>query len=318
LLARAKLRARARCFEIGFVVPWDIGIDASCRKSVHLTDRRLPGGEAIGKIVEYRLTCSAQEGARAGIKIACCIGKGVPAAEPAPGVGVYASTGYAQAGYQATTGGQLSIVEGELVYETFDDFEINDDGLDLFNMTADTCLLNYTSFDVPQAGFSVFGDVTQASTTVANLSDLSGFIDATAIVKTRTFGVKGSGVPTGTLATYADGKLTLNKPANFFPGRPLGSPGITLQTRTVSLELTAAHLNNGIVQGGLRDQVRAINGQGVAPTTSFGRDPIGGLAQVPTIVTLDLPDLSAEFATEFAPQVLPLALPKTIDLQVIG
>jgi hypothetical protein len=334
LLGRAKLRYRARCFDIAITVPWSIAIQATCRKTVQLTDYRLPGGAALGKIKHYAIVIDDQ-GARGELTLACCIGRGSTVTED-PGVGDYAGSGYMQTGYQRMSGAQLSVVEGELVYQTFDDFGINDDGVDLFNMNADTCLLNYTTSDIPAVGFSVSGELTQGSTVVSNLSDLSGFIAATTVVKSRTFGVKGTGIPLGSRATYSDGKLTLSNPANFFPGRPLGSiPSVG--TQTVSIAVTGSHLNSGIVEGGLRDQVNAIRGVGVViPPIStggflahqfggglggittpgaLGIDPIGGISQMPTVITLDLPDLTAEFATSFAPQVQPLALPKTIDLE---
>lgn len=324
LLARAKLRARARCVDIKFTVPWTrrdgshLGIALTCRQSVQLTDYRLPGGIATGKVRAYRLVLDG-EGQRAEVTMACCIGRGNTTAT-SPGIGDYAASGYMQAGYQRMNNAQLSIVDGELTYETFDDFAVNDDGVDLFNMNADTCLLNYSTVNVPAAGFSVMGDVTQGSSLVANLSDLSGFLTATATVKGRIFGVVGTGVPLGTTATYADGKLTLSRVANFFPGTLVsGSTSTTglatAKTERVTLSISAANLTSGILQGGLTAQVNAIQGVGVEPTTSFGRDPIGGLKQMPTVITIDLPDLTSDFTTEFAPQVSPLMLPKTIDLQ---
>jgi hypothetical protein len=217
-------------------------------------------------------------------------------------------------------------------------------------MTADTCLLNSVNVDIPAVSFVVEGDVTQGSTVVANLSDLSGFIAATTLLKNRSFRVQGNGMPLigGSLATYADGKITLATPANFFPFNLTAL--VPIETQRVALTISAPHLNSGILTGGLTDQVLALHGIGVidnhpapwkpivypggkslidpAPGLSIldliksgilgvptGIDPTIGLGQMPTWITLDLPDLTGEFVTAFAPQVSPLMLPKTIDLQ---
>ncbi len=132
--ARAKLLLRARAVTIDIVVKWAKAIGISCRQNVHLIDYRIPGGEATGKVIAYELIASPSEGMRAKITLGCTIGRG-GIIEPTEGTGAYAATGYMARGYQAVLGGTIDLGDGSVVYQTFSDFTINDDGVDLFNVT---------------------------------------------------------------------------------------------------------------------------------------------------------------------------------------
>lgn len=137
--ARAKLMLRARAVTIEIVVKWAKALGISCRQNVHLTDYRIPGGEATGKVVAYELIGSAAEGMRAKISLGCTIGRGgvVAASE---GTGAYASPGYMASGYQAVLGGTVDLGDGSVAYQSFGDFVINDDGVSLFDLSPATVI----------------------------------------------------------------------------------------------------------------------------------------------------------------------------------
>jgi hypothetical protein len=145
LLARAKLVARARSVIIKFVTPWEVAEDISCRHNVHLIDNRLPGGEAIGKVTQYTLSASGEGEIQAEITIGCTIGYGVALGAAATGTPSYVNDNYVNDGYQQRTGGQATLIAGELLYESFDNFEVtDDDGVNLLDMTARTVVNSLT------------------------------------------------------------------------------------------------------------------------------------------------------------------------------
>lgn len=78
MVARNRIRTRARAIEISFRVPFHSAVDLSCRKSasVHVP-KLIPGGWATGKIVSYSLSWSGFTGElSAEVKISCAIGSG--------------------------------------------------------------------------------------------------------------------------------------------------------------------------------------------------------------------------------------------------
>src|ERR1700687_288631 len=137
--ARAKLVWRARAVDISYAIPWAAGLGLSCRQNGVITDTRLMGATATGKVIAYKLTASAQSGMRAEVTIGCTIGKG-GAVAASNGVGSYASNGYMQPGYQTVQGGTIDLGDNSVTYENFDDFTVDDDGLDLFNMSAENVI----------------------------------------------------------------------------------------------------------------------------------------------------------------------------------
>lgn len=108
----------------------------SCRWNAVVTDPRIPGGQASGKVTSYKLLASASGGMRAIVTIGCTIGHGGVPTSPVAGVGTYAAPGYMAPGYQVTSGATVGLPGGELTYQSFDDFTIKDDGVNFFDMTA--------------------------------------------------------------------------------------------------------------------------------------------------------------------------------------
>ena len=290
LLARAKLLARARGVDIKFGMPWKLGTGLSCRYNVQLTDRRLPGGSAIGKVKKYALIFDGR-GQRAEVTIGCTVGHGSTVAAQA-GHNTYADN--YDSGYEVSSGIEVAIASSDLVYQSLDDFEVVDDGLDLFNMTPENCVLNLNSNLAPVSLLST-GDVS-LTTIVDNLASVAGLIIG------NDYAITGPGIPINTTATYDGGfRLTLSRAA-------------TQARRGAPLHISSQAVN-GILQGGPRDQISAIN-SGTRLTGSGYSDPITALSNTPTVITLDLVPLQgSEFTTEFVPAVSALMVPKTIDLE---
>jgi hypothetical protein len=135
LTARAKMRARARSVDITFGVDWPTALGITLRHSITYLDRRLPGGTATGKVKSYKLTVG-EAGMFGEFTIGCSIGND-DLSSAAEGVPSYVAAGYVDPGYQVISGGQKMLLNEELAYQTLDDFVIDDDGLDLTNMTID-------------------------------------------------------------------------------------------------------------------------------------------------------------------------------------
>jgi hypothetical protein len=147
-LARAQLLARARAVHVSFEPGFDDVTGISLRDNATITapSSALPGGEASGKVIGYTLALDGDQGARtASVTIGCTIGRGGSVSTIA-GDGVYAEPGYMEDGYQQTTGGATAIA-GDISYESFDGAAINDDGVDLSNLTAANSILTLEVVD---------------------------------------------------------------------------------------------------------------------------------------------------------------------------
>lgn len=135
MLARAKLRARARAVNIKIEVPWHIAVGLSCRHNLQVLDGRLPGGSATGKVTSYSLTASGEGEMQAGVSIGCSVGHG-GTISPLDGAPTYADD-YVE-GYQVGIGGIIDPGSGDVTYESIEEFDaVDDDGVDLFQMTPD-------------------------------------------------------------------------------------------------------------------------------------------------------------------------------------
>ena len=167
-VARARLMARARAVEISIDVPFAVATQLSCRKSAAITDARLPGGSATGKIVHYGFRCNGDTGEMLGtVTIACTIGKG-SSVTASPGTPKYADSGYADTGYQQYASQQVAPITSEIAYTKPTDPPA-DDGVDFFNMRADTVI----------DSFAVTGGVTEQAAALNDLfDDISSAVEA--------------------------------------------------------------------------------------------------------------------------------------------
>lgn len=139
LLARAALLSRSRTVRTTFQIPFEDGLDLSCRKSVALTDRRLPGGAATGKIVGYQIT---QENGKkyCTVTIASAIGHGGVPTE-VQGDPTYVEDGYVEDGYQTRAGQMLIMPSTDVAIGDVSNTAPNDDGVDFINgINADTMI----------------------------------------------------------------------------------------------------------------------------------------------------------------------------------
>jgi hypothetical protein len=138
-LARARLFRRARTVEITFLLPFWQGLHLSCRKRITLTEERLPGGVATGKIVGYRLYGSGDGEFGAEVTIACSVGHGGEVTA-APGTPTYVDSGYSDAGWQVASGETILPFPGV----TYGDYFItpNDDGIDFFDVKPEDMIRN--------------------------------------------------------------------------------------------------------------------------------------------------------------------------------
>jgi hypothetical protein len=136
MVARAQLLARARAVSVTFETDIQTGFaaDLSCRKSAVLSDPRLPGGMATGKVVAYTLSGNGDSGVfGCSVKIGCAIGRG-DTVSASPGSPTYVAEGYVSTGYQRYDGGFVVPVPGEVAYTPIEGQLPNDDGIDLIQL----------------------------------------------------------------------------------------------------------------------------------------------------------------------------------------
>lgn len=143
LVARAKLRARARAADLTFSLNWTdaLGLGIGLRKSVRLFDRRLPGGVATGKVKSYKLLV-ADGVMRGEFALGCTVGNGDPA-NPAVGENSYVEDGYVS-DYQVVAGGQVEMLPAELSYQPLTEFFVSDDGLNVTNLSVENAVNSCT------------------------------------------------------------------------------------------------------------------------------------------------------------------------------
>lgn len=157
LRTRAELLDSARAVNVSFATRFENILDVSLRKSASLLDPRLPGGTAQGKIVAYSASLDGNAGrATCSITIGCSVGKGntVSGDDGNPN---YVEEGYVDTGYQ-TYSDKLILVAGDVTYGDYDNVNIDDDGIDFFNVREQDMLLSAlvtNGVDVQDAAFSL-------------------------------------------------------------------------------------------------------------------------------------------------------------------
>lgn len=170
LVARARLIAQARAVEIEAEIPFATAIGLSCRKSATLTDARIPGGTATGKIVGYSFGLSGDDGAMLGsVTVACTIGTGGSLGSDAAVPG-YVTEGYAD-DWQAYTGGDEVLASGDLAFGHFD-VAIADDGVIFDGFRALDAVEQCIVVNGPTAQAAVLGQpMTDAAEAIAALNE---------------------------------------------------------------------------------------------------------------------------------------------------
>lgn len=100
--ARAKLRRRARAVQVTFQCRLEaVAPTISCRMNAGITDPRLPGGSAVGKVISYKLTRDGDSGSSyAEVTLGCTIGNANTIVVNINGVAVYADGVFDQGAVQ--------------------------------------------------------------------------------------------------------------------------------------------------------------------------------------------------------------------------
>lgn len=128
-LARANLVARSRAVEIEFDCLFNDAINLSCRMNGMVHDPRLPGGQAIGKIIAYSFGLDGESGGPFGkVTLGCPIGYG-NAVVTNPGNPLYIEDGYIANTMYERDGEIVAVGAGDLAYTVPHD-NPQDDGLD--------------------------------------------------------------------------------------------------------------------------------------------------------------------------------------------
>lgn len=313
LLAAAKLRAGARAVNVTFASTWDklAGV-VTCRKNVALHDGRLPGGQATGKVKSYHLAFG-DTAIIAEATIGCSVGYG-DTITAAAGDNVYADD-YAD-DYTEEAGGQIEVVAGALVYQSLEGaYVIDDDGVDFLNMTADNVVIDILVDGGPDAQESAINDALAAPS--------NGAIETGALfVGDLSQRHHGDGAITGITASasaltgaylitiIAGSRFSVTDPN----ARAIGRGTLGSAFKAAGLGFTLAQgLGTPFIVG---DFVSITVATLAADSIGTVADPIGALSALPTRITVDLaPVTGGDFETDYTLKVLPLTVPKTIDLE---
>jgi hypothetical protein len=247
-VCRAHLTARARAVTVACEIPFDAAIPLTLRQSRTIVDDRLPGGQATGKVTSYRFSVDGDSGTAKGVfSIGCTVGRGAVLTVPA-GIPTYVADGYVADGYQVRIGGG-TLVASDVYYDSFDHYDVDDDGVDFFNM--------------------------RAADVVESLAVINGSADQEDVLKNG---------PTGTPPVETSGWVS--------NGVGSGSGGFGGNSMSIS-----------------------EGGSNLFPDSSSA---LSALNEAHTQVAMALTPLTYNqpFETTFAITVSPLAIPKTLDLEV--
>lgn len=141
LLMRAELRRGARAIEHKLRSTWAVGINATLRKSILFPDPRLPGVFVSGKITSYKFVASAADGRYCDFVLGSAIGYGGTVSANT-GTAAWVNSGFVGGGWQQIVGAQETVpgFETELVFQSLNEFTIDDDGVDLFTLDETTAV----------------------------------------------------------------------------------------------------------------------------------------------------------------------------------
>lgn len=127
-LACNKLAKRSRSAKVNFDCIFDRAVELSCRMNAQISDGRIPGGIALGKITYYEFRVNGDTREEMGsVQIECAIGRGLAVVDD-PGTPSYVDDGYVAVGYQYYYGNVVALPEGNVGYSIPLDAP-NDDGL---------------------------------------------------------------------------------------------------------------------------------------------------------------------------------------------
>ena len=167
---------------------------------------------------------------------------------------------------------------------------IDDDGLDLFNMTPGNVLQA-----TPAVSLSTTGNITAGNPKLSAMGSDVGLLAG------DTYSISGASIPAGASFVY-DGSLA---------GTLSIAPGFTVTGATVSISGPAQ--NGFTVTNGPAGQVNAID---IGATARTMPDPVAALKAAPTRVCVDLVSCDGgAFHSDYPLVVETMAVPKLIDLE---
>jgi hypothetical protein len=154
LTGRAMLRFYSRAIDFTWSTTLERALAMTCRKSARLHWRKLPGGAALGKVIEYTLNGDGDSGEFFGtVKIGCAIGRGGTAVAAA-GDPTYAAAGYMQPGYQQMDG-QVNLLPTSDIGLTTPYISGTDDGLVFPLSRGQVELLDQTTGDAETQAYAI-------------------------------------------------------------------------------------------------------------------------------------------------------------------
>jgi hypothetical protein len=137
--ARAKLRKRARAVQISWETPFLHVVGLSCRMNASISDSRIPGGMASGKVIAYKIIAQGNTGRLYGeVTIGCTVGNDGHVS-PDSGTPEYVADGYVELGYQVYDGEVVTFADSDIGYTPPVEQTV-DDGL-VFPLTYEQAVL---------------------------------------------------------------------------------------------------------------------------------------------------------------------------------
>lgn len=113
--ARARLRYRARAVNLSWSCPFEKAVGLSCRKNATLTDQRLPGGTATGKIKSYSLIANGDGKIIGKVEVGVTVGLG-DNITPITGTPEYCVADYTGNVYQRYVGAMIAHGSNDITY----------------------------------------------------------------------------------------------------------------------------------------------------------------------------------------------------------
>jgi len=147
LRARANLLSSARAVDVSVSQDFDEGLDLSLRKNASLTDGRIPGSTAIGKITKYVLSYDGNDGCgTCDITFSCTVGEGSSVGTPNAGEETYVEEGYESGEFIVRQWQEEVIATSDIKWDisTVTAQLLDDDGVELQGLDASDAVSSCT------------------------------------------------------------------------------------------------------------------------------------------------------------------------------
>jgi hypothetical protein len=147
LRARASILASARAVEVSVEQDFDEGLELSLRKNASLTDPRIPGNTAIGKITKYTLSYDGSSGSGVcGLTFACTVGEGSALGSINEGTDTYVEDDYVSEDFAVKLWKDDVVATEDIKWDSslVTGKVIDDDGLNLMTLDAISAVASCT------------------------------------------------------------------------------------------------------------------------------------------------------------------------------